>query len=270
MATWTERFHRWDAPNRNLPAEVLTEQFNAWEKSKMARKANTQTQATLLPSLDTPSQPPDAMERLKPEGSALETEAESLTVTDHKSSEHAGLFLKTIVAFRKKVAELCDPVCEAANLAHKAATKLRSTLDAPGHNAEIKVKFKLGTYLDAQEAVRREEEHRRNCEAMKAAQDKAESDAELLDAIGDTEAAEAVMTAPVYVAPVIIAPVAKPEGISRVQNWKWRVIDASKIPDSYWILDEVKINGVVRAMKEAAPTAIPGIESYDAGTVRVG
>ena len=208
-------------------------------------------------------------EKLKPEVQTLAEQAKSMKIDSHASNEAAGLFLRTVKAMMKKVAELCDPVCDAAFLAHKKACALRATLMNPLTSAENDVKGKVRKFLDDQEQLRRAEEQRLNAIAQKAAEDKAEQEAALLDAIGEEEAAAVVLATPVHAAPVVLAEVAKPEGVSKVQNWKWKVIDETKIPREYYVLDTVKINAVVRAMKEAAPQAIPGIESYDAGTVSV-
>ena len=205
---------------------------------------------------------------LRPEGATLEAQAVALVITNQAQKENAGIFLHCVAAFRKKVAALCDPVCDAANFAHKQACKLRTALDASGKRAEEIAKAKYEAFDRAQEALRREEEMRRNAEAQKAAEAKQAEEAALLEAIGEDDAAEAVLYAPVVAAPVIIAQAPKPEGIARVERWVVEVIDAKLVPDEYKMLDMVKINGVARAMKQA--TNIPGIRAYDAGSVRVG
>lgn len=52
-------------------------------------------------------------------------------------------------------------------------------------------------------------------------------------------------------------------GISYRDNWKWRIVDASKIPTDYWtlVVDTEKVNEAVRQGKEKA--SIPGIEIYN-------
>jgi hypothetical protein len=43
--------------------------------------------------------------------------------------------------------------------------------------------------------------------------------------------------------------------------WKFKITNASKVPDQYKIVDEVKVGQVVRALKKQ--TNIPGIEVYE-------
>lgn len=49
-------------------------------------------------------------------------------------------------------------------------------------------------------------------------------------------------------------------GVPSRRNWRWEVVDESKIPDSYWMLNDLKIGAETRALKEK--TAIPGIRVY--------
>lgn len=58
----------------------------------------------------------------------------------------------------------------------------------------------------------------------------------------------------------IAAAVPKVAGIRARVNWKFRVVDASKLPRKYLMPDEVAIGQEVRSMK--AETLIPGVEVY--------
>jgi len=63
------------------------------------------------------------------------------------------------------------------------------------------------------------------------------------------------------VGPVVVpSPVPKVEGLSFRTDWKWGGTDVSQVPREYMMLNEVAINGVVRAMKDK--TNIPGIRVY--------
>ena len=61
----------------------------------------------------------------------------------------------------------------------------------------------------------------------------------------------------------LVAPM--PQGLGARQVWKWRVIDPSKIPAEYYVLDEARINREVRGLQDK--TQIPGIEVYQEQTV---
>ena len=70
------------------------------------------------------------------------------------------------------------------------------------------------------------------------------------------------------VAPAIVIPQTetKVEGISKLRKvWKFRVTDASKVPDQYKKVDEVRLGQVVRATK--GTMEIAGVEIYSEDTV---
>ena len=228
--------------------------MNTIDKRKRKRKEEPQLPLTAhyeAPSADT----------LKPQVSTIIEGANAIVIKSHEDNEKAGALLQGIKAMRKKVAELLDPVVASAHAAWKKAIALRDSFDDPLARVETDVKGKVRDFLQEQERLRLAEEQRKNAEA----EAKAEEDALLMEAIGDSEAAEEIRQEPV--APVVISPVAKPEGVTIAANWKFRIIDASLIPREFLKVDEVKLGQVVRAMKEA--TDIPGVEAYDAGSVRV-
>lgn len=236
------------------------------EEPQLNLPVHTEEKVTRI--LDGVDDPKPSAESLKPEVSTIIAGANAIEISNHSDNAKAGALLQGIKAMRKKVAEMLDPVVKRAHEAWKATVALRDSFDKPLENCEKSVKEKVRAFLDHQEQLRREEEQRRNAEAQKEAEEKAEQEAMLLEAIGEEEAAAVVLATPVIAAPVIIAEVPKPEHVTRVQNWKGKIVNPALIPDEYWILDTAKINAVCRAMKEA--TNIPGVEAYDAGTVRVG
>lgn len=72
------------------------------------------------------------------------------------------------------------------------------------------------------------------------------------------------------VAPVEVAPsIPKVAGIKGRTNWKFRIIDESRIPRMYLIPDEVNIGAMVRSMKDPAKAEAmcPGIEVYSEESV---
>jgi hypothetical protein len=85
----------------------------------------------------------------------------------------------------------------------------------------------------------------------------ATAEAAIQQAEADAEAAKATPPPPVIVQPNIPTVAGVPT--SR-RAWRWEVEDESKIPDEYWILNELKLNAIVRADKER--TNIPGIRVF--------
>lgn len=60
--------------------------------------------------------------------------------------------------------------------------------------------------------------------------------------------------------PAIVLPPKKVEGISYRADWKWKLVDFSKVDDVYKKLDEVKLNGMASSSK--GTLKIDGIEFY--------
>lgn len=64
----------------------------------------------------------------------------------------------------------------------------------------------------------------------------------------------------VHVAPINVAASYRP-GVGMRSVWKFRIVDASKLPREYLTPDETKIGGVVRALK--GDCQIEGVEVYE-------
>ncbi len=77
-----------------------------------------------------------------------------IVIADHKSFGEAGILLGELIKpMIKEIKASTDPVCEATNKAHKAATAQRKALLAPLLEAETLVKAKINGYLDEQERL---------------------------------------------------------------------------------------------------------------------
>ena len=115
---------------------------------------------------------------------------------------------------------------------------------------------------DYQDRVRRqqaEELAKREAEEKKLREEQ-EKKAQVLADAGLADMAEAVQAAEVEM-PEAVEPIrSKPAGITERTYWKFRVLNIEMIPTEYLMVDTVKINKVVSAMKEK--TTIPGIEVY--------
>ena len=120
-----------------------------------------------------------------------------------------------------------------------------------------------------EEKKRRAEEARRQDEARKQAEEEQLARAVEAEEFGDKEEAEDIIHEEISVAPVIVEKtVPKVQGISKQMAWKFRVVDATKLPQKYLMPNETKIGGVVRALKSEA--RIPGVETWEEPVIRVG
>jgi DNA polymerase III alpha subunit (gram-positive type) len=190
-------------------------------------------------------------------------QAKAVVVTDAKTYTAAGMLWKSIGDMIKEVKDTFDPICEAANKAHKAATAKRSQYLDPLTAAQRSVKALMSDYDAEQERIRKAEEDRlrkleeeRIAAARKAEQErleaerKAEEDrllaeAEAAEKRGDKETAEILTEAAVTTSenirqeaaalaqePIYVPPVVVPKAIPKMSGgpvyrevWAADVID---------------------------------------------
>ena len=170
---------------------------------------------------------------------------------------------------RKEIDATFDPIIEAAHQAHKIAIDKKKKADAPLVEAENYLKPAIFAYAVEQERKRKAEDGRLWKIARKEEEDRRMAEALSAEAEGNHEEAEEIIQAPVYVPPVVVEKQTPTvSGVSMVTTWKFRIVDELKVPRGYLKVDEIKIGGVVRAMKGA--TSISGVEAYPETGVRSG
>jgi len=198
----------------------------------------------------------------------LPDRAKAITVTDPEELEKAQGVLIAIKKMRVEVDKTFDPIIKKAHEAHKEAIEQKRKYTNPLDAAEKLLKPRISAYLLKLEEERREAERRERerLEAQKRAEEEQIQKAIEAEENGDLEEAEKILDQE----PVRFDPVAVPQkpalsNIHTRKNWKWRVVDPEAIPRKYLKIDEVKINKVVRILKNKAD--IPGIEVYQEQTV---
>lgn len=199
-------------------------------------------------------------------------QANAVKVIDPETYTAAGILWKQIKDMMQEVSDTFNPIIDAAHKSHKKALEQKAKYYVPLEQAYKSVKKLMSDYDLEQERIRqaeqrrleeiarKEEEERRLMEAIAA-----EEELKARGATKEEAATEAfaIMEEPVSVAPVII-PKATPKlagGPVYRTIWKARIIDERKIPRQYLIPDMVKINGVVRSLKNQH--GIDGIEAYE-------
>lgn len=189
-------------------------------------------------------------------------QANALTIKDGKDYVGAGSLWKTIKELKEKVNETFKPIIEKAHAAHKEALAQKAKIFDPLEMAGKTVKGLMERYDREQEAIRQAEERRLREIARKAEEERILQEAIEAEKNGYDEEVETILEEPVYVPPVIVEKeVPKVSGGPVYRTvWKFRIKDVRLIPKEYLVPDEVKIGGVVRAMKES--TNIPGVEVY--------
>jgi hypothetical protein len=135
--------------------------------------------------------------------------------------------------------------------------------------AENHLKPMISRYQAEQERIRQEEEARIRRELAKQEEEARLQAAIEAEKAGHKAEAEEILSEPVPVSPVILPKTTpKVEGISSREVWKFRIVDATKIPREYMVPDEVGIGSVVRSTK--GKVQIPGVEIYKESVVSAG
>ena len=198
-------------------------------------------------------------------------QAKAVKVTDAETYKAAGSLWKSIGDMIKEVKDTFDPICDAANQAHKKATQKRAQYLDPLQAAFKSVKGLMSDYDAEQERIRKAEEARlaeiaRKQEEERMLQDAiaAEEEAKPNGATVEEAKAEAeqIISQPVYVPPVIV-PKTTPKltgGPVYREIWDFEITDGNLIPRQYMLPNTVAIGGVVRSLK--AQTSIPGVRAF--------
>ena len=262
------------------------------QSRKVGRKVDGKAQATPVsavqenrapdaPRADSPSlgaeippQLPAEAQAVSRKSTELTVQAEDIQVVDPASQTAASDLLLAIAQIRSEIATTFKPMKDAAYKAHKTICDQERMLDDPLLLAEKTLKSRIGAFVADQERIasEREQELRRDAEE-KAVAEAAQRTQELaidqaidLESRGQTAAAEAVLAnpapvAPRYVAPAPVAPaVARTQGVSTRTGWDFRILDITKIPREYLMVNEVAIRNLGKNTQGKAQ--VPGVEFY--------
>lgn len=203
---------------------------------------------------------PDTTELAKDQVNVVDL-ATAFVVDSQNSLDKAAVHATRCKTRMKAADDLLGPSVTKAHEAHKAAKGVWNTLTKPNQQAYDIYRKKMGDYVHEEERKARAEQQRKEAEARKIEEDRVAAEAEQLAKDDRVEEAVVLIDKPVCVA--VPAPVkTKAVGMSTQKNYKWRLINRSKIPEQYKLLHEVLINQVVRTHHEAAADMIPGIEVY--------
>lgn len=205
--------------------------------------------------------------------------AKGTAVVDAASYSAAGELLKGIKALRAEVDAAFDPIIQANFRAHRTACEQKRQAEAPLTEAERIIKSALVKFDDEQERIRRAEQARLEREARERAEAEALERAAAMEQegrdFGDASLVEEAhqliqdqLTAPPPPVATVAKATPKIAGITYREIWKYRVKDATKVPEQYKVVNDQAVGGMVRALKGA--TNIPGIEVYSERVVAAG
>lgn len=176
-----------------------------------------------------------------------------IQIKDKQSFEEATSKLQTIKGLRKQIDGYWGELIKAAHTTWKRLNNKKKEMLKPVETIEDMLKGKINVYLDAEEKKRQE------IQAKIAAEVK-ERQEEIEKAIkqeADEEQKEILKMQSDLMSESVILP-QKDKAISQRYIYDFKVIDESKIPCEYLMINETKIKQKIREQK--GETRIPGIE----------
>lgn len=193
---------------------------------------------------------------------AIPDQAKLIVVSDKDSMAMADNTVEAITAMMKEVDTVFKPMADKAFAAHREITGRWKTIKQPLDDAKTYLVNQVKSYqrkvreeAEAEqrrlaEIARKQEEERRLAEAIEAEKE------------GNVEEAQAIIEEEMFIPTPIVKPdVPKVDNRKYATRWAWKVTDINKVPREYLIVDQIKMNGIVRAMKGG--THIPGIQVYE-------
>ena len=195
--------------------------------------------------------------KIEQEQKGIEEQVNLLIIANQETYERAASIKISLSTFRKKLNLFFDPMVSTAKLAYDEVRGTRDKYLNPTKELEKTILVKLKKYQAEME--RKAEEEKRIAEEEKQKKINEENKKLKQEAEVFGETAEEVNPDDIEVKETLPT-INKVTGLGIRKTWKWKVVDESKIPKKYFILDEMRINREVRGLKEQ--TKIEGIEVY--------
>lgn len=176
----------------------------------------------------------------------------------------AGEFHKTIKGMIKRIKSAFKPSKDKAKQAHSEIVALEKEFLTSLNDAESETKKALVAY-DLKREEQRKAEEEAHLKALREAEESKLEMASMAAVSGNEEKVKEIMETPEPELPIPTKPVIR--GISYRDNWKWELIDESKVPVTYkkLVIDQDKINKIVKEIK--SDTDIDGIRVYNDRTL---
>jgi hypothetical protein len=195
----------------------------------------------------------------------LVEESEQLIISSQEEFESASGLLTQVKTRGKELDKQRKSITNPLDEAKKNVMELfRKPIDLL-KKAEDTIKRGMLNYTSEQERKAREEEERLRKLAEKQAEEerkRLEKRIERAENSGKEEKAEELKEQLEYVKPIdvpVVAPnVEKPKGVSYRMKYTGDVVDFSKLPDSYKVVDQSKLNKVIQA--SGGSIEIPGVK----------
>ena len=205
-------------------------------------------------------------EPLTVDTSALETEAVELReraavveITTPVGYENAGAELVRVSRFIKRIVDLFEPSKKRAHEAHQAICGLEKQFLGYAREVEQAWKSAMAIYQRQEQEELRRQEAEVQAQLRREQEDRQIAQAEILEAQGHKEEAQAVLAQPVIV-PAVRMERTVAAGVSTRQRWTYRIIDPGKITRPYLEPSDKRIRAQVQALGKDAEKVVGGIE----------
>ena len=181
-------------------------------------------------------------------------EAKAIEIVDDDIYQYAGELLSQEKAVYKFVEKTYEKTKKALNEAKTELMKVIHLHTDPLDEAEKILKTKRSVWREVQEEIRRKERNRIEAELRKQ-----EEERRLDEAIETGD--DSILEEPISIPAVPVREIPKEKGHSFRDDWKSKVVNPALVPfPAYWVIDEKKIEKVVKATKGAV--TIPGVKIW--------
>lgn len=162
----------------------------------------------------------------------------------------------------KAIEEKLGPAKQKAHELHKKLSDLMNEMAAPWKADRTYFVAEMKRFQREEKEKAEAEERRLREIARKELEERQLQDAVEAEVNGDLEEAQAIIEEEMFVPTPIVKPdVPKVDNRKYATRWTWKVTDINKVPREYLMVDQIKVNGIVRAMKDN--TKIPGIQVFE-------
>lgn len=251
----------------NAPAEITPE---AIEEAEAAEKQLAEAQSFTVATAEDYSNAADYVKQLTGQRNKIEEMRTTMKAPALETCRRIDAFFKTPKERLERAISAVKAVMVTYN---DEQERIRQEEQRKAAEAARKERERL-----AQEAAKKEEAARKKREAEEEKARKLEEAGRLAEAEAKREAAEAAEVAKVREAelareaadqipdaPVVHHEQPKTAGVHTTKTWTFEIVDESKVPDEYKIIDEKAIRGVVKATK--GKMQIPGIRIFQKSNI---
>lgn len=174
----------------------------------------------------------------------LSKQIRSIQVRDKESLEIANDFLHKLKEVEEKAREFFSPLIKSAHAAWKAVLAAQAKILDPIEQQDDVLRTRVNRYLTEQEQAKQAAlaEQQRKEEEYQAKLEKAKQPSRVKPP-----------------EPVEIPVMVQAEGLSQRKVPRWKPVNLALVPDELWILDERKINQLIRS----GVREIPGLEIWE-------